>query len=107
MTVSLMSEADLQANVVELVGRLGGMTYHTHDSRRSAAGFPDLVIVFPRTGWLGFAELKSATGKVSPDQRRWLHALLDTPAEVHLWRPANWPDPIVDVLTLAAREVRR
>lgn len=104
-----MLEGELQTNVVDTVQKLGGLTYHTHDSRRSASGFPDLVIVFPRSGGLLFVELKSATGRVSADQQRWLDALgtvrLTTVREVHLWRPSDWPNPIVPTLQRCARAV--
>ncbi len=44
--------------------------YHTHDSRRSASGFPDLVVSTP---WGPvFAEVKTATGRIAPAQREWL-----------------------------------
>ena len=35
--------------VVELAKRFGWLLYHTHNSRRSASGFPDLVMVRPPT----------------------------------------------------------
>jgi hypothetical protein len=100
-----MSEAELQTNVVDAARRLGGVAYHTHDSRRSAEGFPDLVILFPRTGGLLFAELKSATGKVTRDQQRWLDGLRVGHREVYLWRPADWPNPIVPTLQRLASAV--
>jgi hypothetical protein len=83
------------------------MHYHTHDSRRSPSGFPDLVIVFPRTGALLIAELKSATGKVSAAQQKWIEALDGSPAGVHVWRPEHWPQPILDVLQRCACQVIR
>lgn len=107
-----MSEGDLQTNIVDAVRKLGGLSYHTHDSRRSARGFPDLVIVFPRTGALAFVELKSADGVVSPEQVQWLDALQAgaRPAvrEVYLWRPEDWlSGHIVETLARLAREVIR
>jgi hypothetical protein len=89
------SERDFQAGVVELARLLGWRSYHTHDSRRSAAGFPDLVLV--RGKRLVFAELKSETGARSADQRTWLDALGETPAESYLWRPGDWPE-VAEVL---------
>ncbi len=38
-------EKPFQAQVVELARLSGWLTYHTHDSRRSQSGFPDLVLV--------------------------------------------------------------
>ena len=85
-----LSEAAFQAQVTRLCKTLGLLCYHTHDSRRSTKGFPDLVIV-GRGGYL-FAELKKATGRLSADQRIWLAHLEAAGAEVHLWRPADLPD---------------
>jgi len=82
-----MSERQLQSAVVELAGWLGWMTYHTHDSRRSNPGFPDLVLVKGNT--LLFVELKSAKGRLTPEQTEWLRAL-GFVASVATWRPCDW-----------------
>ena len=47
---------DFQPQVVKLAKLCGWRPYHTHDSRRSAAGFPDLILI--KDGWLIAAELK-------------------------------------------------
>ena len=77
--------------VIELAKRCGWKTYHTHNSRRSAPGFPDLAMA--REGRKIFAELKSAKGVVTLDQLEWLLALVEEPSqpnETYLWRPAEW-----------------
>lgn len=80
-----MSEAQWQADVSKLAHLLGWRhVYHTHDSRRSAPGFPDLVLVRER---VVFCELKTDTGKLSPAQRDWLTALYGAGAEVYVARP--------------------
>jgi hypothetical protein len=84
-----LSEAQLQALVVELAQRAGFLWFHDHDSRRNKAGLPDLILAHPRTGRLIFAELKSATGKERPEQKMWL-AALGIRHEAYLWRPADW-----------------
>ena len=69
----------------------GWMAYHTHDSRRSEAGFPDLVLVKPPV--VVFVELKTNKGRTSKEQTQWLEQLgLCTDIEVHLWRPADWDE---------------
>jgi VRR-NUC domain len=69
----IISEKQFQAQVVELA-RLGGwLLYHTHDFRRSAPGFPDLVMVRPPR--LVFAELKTEKGRIRPEQRVRLEGL--------------------------------
>jgi len=72
------------------------MTYHTHRSERSEPGFPDLVLLRPPR--VIFAELKTADGRLSPDQREWRTKLLACPGvEYHLWRPEDW-DELREVL---------
>jgi hypothetical protein len=90
------TEAQLQQAIIELARALGWLVYHTFDSRHSAEGFPDLVLV--RQGELIFAELKSAVGKVKPEQQLWLDVLdtvsgrADPQVKVYIWRPADWPE---------------
>lgn len=97
-----ISERDFQDRIVELARLRRWLVYHTHDSRRSDPGFPDLVMV--RGDALLFAELKSEKGRVSVEQHEWLRALRRVAAamhegvEVHVWRPSDWPQ-IVEVLT--------
>ena len=51
----------------------GWLVYHTFDSRRSGAGFPDLFMV--RGNRAVAIECKASKGRVTDDQRRWLQAL--------------------------------
>lgn len=105
-----MSEKDFQQQILDLARVYRWRSYHTHDSRHSAAGFPDLVLV--RGPELLFAELKTETGKVSDAQADWIADLErvassvqtirdrlnnwtpgnDTGAcvEVFVWRPSDW-----------------
>ena len=87
-------EKAFQAEVIKEARRLGWRHYHTYDSRKSAAGFPDLVLVRDRVVWV---ELKSATGRLTAAQEEWRDWLLAAGQEWHLWRPADWP-AIVEVL---------
>ena len=89
-----VSEKLLQQGIVQVARLLGYMVYHTHDSRGSEPGFPDLCLV--RGSRLIFAELKSAGGRVKPAQRTWLDALKATGAEAYIWRPADWFDGTID-----------
>jgi len=65
--------ADLELMLRELVPRF----YHTHDSRRSVAGFPDycLVVNTPSGPQLLFLELKREGGRPTPEQVGWLRSL--------------------------------
>src|SRR5262245_45502151 len=71
--------------------RLHGWTpYHTHDSRRSAPGFPDVVAVHPGQGRILYCELKRVGGRLTHDQTIWLSRLAAAGAEVYLWTPDDW-----------------
>jgi len=84
-----MSEKELQRAVLALAAVYGYRAYHTHDSRRSHKGFPDLTLV--GRGRVIFAELKSQGGKVSPDQADWLADLQRVGGTVraYVWRPSD------------------
>ena len=94
-----ISEAAFQDKVVRLAKDAGWMVYHTYDSRRSEAGFPDLVLAHRDHGVI-FAELKSASGKLTPAQQKWQNELSDATRlsdcagdryiDVLVWRPADW-----------------
>jgi len=86
-----MLERELQAQVVELARWLGWLVYHTYDSRRSAPGFPDLVMVHEGSGALLFAELKRDGQHPTPEQQRWLRAL-GRRGVAFVWRPRDLYD---------------
>lgn len=97
-----ISEKDFMATVKDLALLNGWLVYHTYDSRRSDAGFPDLVLV--RAPRVIFAELKSAKGPPTRKQRVWLEELGFCPGvERYLWRPCDWEE----VAQKLAREKRR
>jgi len=98
-------EAELQAHIMLLCRTLGLLVYHTHDSRRSQAGFPDLVIVGAK-GVL-FRELKKADGKVSPEQQEFLDALTAAGCDAAVWRPVDWPQRIQRELQALGRVPRQ
>lgn len=84
-----ISERIFQGLVSEYAHLHKWATYHTRDSRGSDPGFPDLVLVRDR---VIFAELKSARGRPTPDQRQWAATLEHANANYYLWRPADWPE---------------
>ncbi len=80
-------ENEVLAEVRKLAKTNGWLCYHTHDSRKSEEGFPDVVLV---RDVVIFAELKSRTGKPSHAQAIWLRMLERThQVEVYLWRPQD------------------
>lgn len=90
-----MTEAQLFEAIRDLAKLRGWMLYHTYRSDRSEAGFPDLVLVHPRTGDLLFAELKSEKGRISQTQRAWLDALRASRVPVYVWRPVDLTNGVI------------
>lgn len=88
--VRAISEREFQAMVVQAAQSMGWVYYHTHDSRRSPAGFPDLVLVHPVKKRILYRELKAEKGKVSNAQKIWIDNLVATGADVAVWRPSDW-----------------
>jgi hypothetical protein len=109
--MTALSEAHFQRQVEQLAKYYGWRTYHTHDSRRSTPGFPDLVLV--RGAELIFAELKTDKGRLRPEQRDWIADLQavstelcevlcaatgaagihsDLAMDVYIWRPADFDE---------------
>ena len=82
-----MPEKRFQAAVISVAQTHGWLYHHTYDSRRSVAGFPDLILVRDR---LIAAELKTARGRVTPAQTDWLEALAAAGVETYVWRPDDW-----------------
>lgn len=84
-----MSEKSFQDQILMLARARGVAVYHTHDSRHSEAGYPDLTIV----GEYGviFRELKTERGKASPMQLFWMTILNKAGADAAIWRPSDWP----------------
>ena len=69
---------------------VGWTVYHTHDSRRSDPGFPDLVLVHPRQKRVLYRELKAHRGQLRPAQIEWLNVLALAGQDVGVWRPTDW-----------------
>lgn len=89
-----LTERQWQRLVEDLAQHLGWLTYHTFDSRRSEAGYPDLTLVRER---LVMVELKTQRGRVRPEQITWAESLQSAGVEYYLWRPSDW-DTILETL---------
>ena len=84
-----MTERVFRQRIIDEAARLGWRYYFTQRSDRSPAGFPDLVLV--RGDRLIFAELKTMTGRVRPEQTNWINDLAKVKeVSSHLWRPDRW-----------------
>lgn len=99
-----LSEKELQRHIIAAAEMLGWRVYHTFDSRRSQAGFPDLLMVRYAACTLEQCEadehpteavaieLKRERGKVSPEQEVWLDLLGRLPGVkfAGVIRPSQW-----------------
>lgn len=81
-----MSEQALQQIVIQWARALGILPYHTRDSRGSAKGFPDLVLVGSR---ILYRELKTQVGKLTAEQQNWGDRLLRGGGNWDVWRPEH------------------
>lgn len=82
-----MTEAQLEKEVRRLLSRHGLYAYHCADNRRSAAGFPDWVIIGARVLW---RELKTAYAMPTGEQRRVGYLLQASGQNWDIWRPLDW-----------------
>jgi hypothetical protein len=84
-----MTEAQLELLALASCTEHGLMVLKIPDTRkiRHGKGFPDLLIL---GSTLLFAELKSSSGTLDADQRRWKWRLLAAGKRWVLWRPADW-----------------
>lgn len=84
-------EAAFDTTIVEFAEHRGWkLTYHTWNSQRSEAGFPDRVFI--HRGWRRFliVEIKDMIRQVTDEQAAWLDALHDCGIECGVWRPSDW-----------------
>ena len=87
----MVSEKQFQESVRQVATKTGWLYYHTFDSRKCPAGFPDCVLV--RGQRVIFAELKAQDGTVSLEQKLWLEALAKIHGnEVYIWRPDDFAE---------------
>jgi hypothetical protein len=82
-----LSEREWQEQIVRLARSLGWTVYHTYDSRRSASGFPDLVLLKPPRAL--FWELKTERGKLQPAQEHMLEMLTACGLSAAVVRPGD------------------
>ncbi len=104
---STLKEADWQKQVIDLARLRGWRVAHFRPAMTKRGnwvtpvaadgkGFPDLTLA--RKGRVIFAELKSDTGRLGPEQKLWLQELEGDQVEAYMWRPRDW-DTVMEVLT--------
>ena len=89
-----MTEKAFQSDVMRVAKMLGWLCYHTFDSRRSASGFPDLVLVRER---ILYRELKVGKNKLSQSQELWRDSIMDAGGDWAEWRETDMDDIVADL----------
>jgi hypothetical protein len=85
-----MSEDDVDYHVRAWCRDLGLKAFHHLDSRGTASGFPDWVIIGP--GGILWREGKGVRGRVSPAQTEVIALLRARGQDARVW----WPSDLVD-----------
>ena len=89
------TENVLQATIINIATKAGWEYYHTHNSKNSPEGWPDLVLA--RMDEEGnnpeviMAELKRIGQQPTPKQLWWLQVLQLAGIEAYLWSPMDLP----------------
>lgn len=109
-----MTGGDLQQKVIELAHyygwsvahfrsvktqRVDGTTRYMTPVAADGKGFPDLVLVHPAEQQLLFREIKGQTEVMRREQVSWGQKLMAAGADWAIWRPRDWDDIIVPILT--------
>ena len=79
-----MTESQFQSAIIQFAKLRGWSVYHTHNSRRSEKGFPDLCLVREK---VLFREVKTDKGRLSKEQIAWGKRLQEAGADFAIWRP--------------------
>ena len=92
----------LEAYVRKVIADLGLFGYHPRNSKGSAAGWPDWVIV--GRGGILYRELKSEAGSLSPEQRHVGELITRAGGNWAVWRPTQRLDGTIarELASLAA-----
>ena len=90
---SRVLEGEFMQQVIDLALTLGWLVYHTHDSRHSPAGFPDLILVRD-TRLLAIECKRDDSVEPTEAQWAWLRALgsVKTVASYVATPSADWAD---------------
>lgn len=92
-----MTEKQWMQLVIDAARLLNWCVYHTHDSRRSEPGWPDLVAIrkapmIAQPSTIIVAELKTERGRLTPAQRHWLDLFESCGIRAYVWRPSQWDE---------------
>lgn len=85
----MITEAQFQRQITDLADITGWAWYHTHDSRKSPVGYPDLTLL--RGASVIILEVKTETGKLRAGQQDWIDRWAQVPGVIAaVVRPADW-----------------
>lgn len=105
MPIKLQTEAEFQQLIIDAAHYLGwrvahfrgvrvqrkdGTVFYQTPVQADGEGFPDLVLVNPTQRRVIYAEIKSETGSLSPEQIAWKALLEAAGQEYYLWKPRDW-----------------
>lgn len=82
------TEKAFQVAVRDYAHLRGWHCYCVWNSRHSPKGWPDLVLLRPPR--MVVAELKSARGRLTKEQRETVHMLRACGVEAYAWWPDSW-----------------
>jgi len=98
LTLADITERTWQEQVRELASILGWKVMHVRRSigkgqrwttATSIVGWPDLLFYHPGRGWHCAVELKSQSGKTTPEQDGVLDDLIASGVPAFVWRPSD------------------
>jgi len=98
LTLADITERTWQEQVRELASILGWKVMHVPRSSgqgrgwttaTSIVGWPDLFLYHPGRGWHCAVELKSQSGKTTPEQDGVLDDLIASGVPAFVWRPSD------------------
>ena len=114
-----MTEAELQANVIDAATKAGWHHLHVRRSigkgkrwttATNVVGWPDLLLWRDDEGdglpTVIAVELKSSTGEVAHEQWDVIDSLRRAGVRAYVWRPSDWHDATVERVLFAHRRAR-
>lgn len=98
LVLGAMPEAAFQREVMEALKRRGWAAYHVPDSRRMAAGLPDVLAIHPGIPRLIALELKGKRTPITDTQRLVIEIMGRVPGVyARIVRPADWPAVLEEI----------
>lgn len=87
-----ITEKAFQSTVIKALRVAGWTHYHTYNSIRSVKGFPDLIALHEKKRRVLAIEVKTETGKLTPEQDAWLQLFSLCGIESEVLRPSGFDE---------------